>query len=135
MSRQKNRGLPPSRPVRPLICSVAQRQRQFPRAGKRLHITVTEFLIPAALLAASTQKRSKYMSNLIFPLLPPAVPPSHPLSQSCGALAVQPCLAPLPDVPPPPTPSHPPPPHVTLSPPPPPLPPPHASGKVPNLAA
>ena len=49
-------------------------------------------------------KRTNYMSNLTFPL-PSLMSTSHQsLSQPCGALAVQPCLAPVPSPPQPSTP-------------------------------
>ena len=49
-------------------------------------------------------KRTNYMSNLTFPLPSLMSTPRQALSQPCGALAVQPCLAPVPSPPQPSTP-------------------------------
>ncbi len=112
---KKTGGFPASRPLSPLICFVAQRQRHFLRPGKRWRITALELVILSAFIIAPIQKRSKYMSNLIFPLPPPVMSPPQPLSQPCGALAVQPCVAPIPGVPLAPTPCAAPQPKIPIS--------------------
>lgn len=101
---EKSRGLPASRPAAPFICPVAQPPQRFPRSWKRWRIAAQEFPAITAFIIARFKKRTNHMSNLMFPL-PPLVdiPPRTP-SQPCGALAAQPCLAPVPAIPGPSTP-------------------------------
>lgn len=56
------------------------------------------------------------MPNLIFSLPPIASVPPRPPPESCGALAAQPCLAPIPAVPPASTPPAIPPPEESVTP-------------------
>ena len=76
---KKTRGFPALFPAAPSIGPVAQWPQRIPRSWKQGQIDAQEFFPLKAFIISRTQKRTNYMSNLIFPLPPLAsIPPRSP---------------------------------------------------------
>jgi len=107
---KKSRRFPASSPTArhgraPAFICPGARQQLFPQSWKQCHVAAQEFPTLTDFIIARYKRRTKYMSNLIYPLPPLAKTPPRPPSEPCGALAAEPCLAPVPAVPGPSTPS------------------------------